>query len=160
MPLGMKFKTNFTITKIEERNDMNDLSLVYASASRRRRTYAVDVTPSMSIRSSASRRRVALQFTARPLGGCGGVFVWFQGVIAEALLFLPVTVNNTTVAMATEQSGAAVFGVGAHQYWGTNAYFANVEAQATEKTWLKNHCKVQSNNTTHTHLTIYIYIHI
>ena len=51
----------------------------------------------MSIRSSASRR----QFTARPLGGCGGVFVWFQGVI-EALLFLPVTVNNTTVAMATE----------------------------------------------------------
>ena len=68
------------------------LSLVYASASRRRRTYAVDVTPSMSIRSSALRRRVALQFTARALGGCGGVFVWFQGVIAEALLFLPVTV--------------------------------------------------------------------
>ena len=30
------------------------------------------------------------------------MFVWFQGVIAEALLFLPVTVNNTTVAMATE----------------------------------------------------------
>ena len=56
----------------------------------------------MSIRSSASRRRVALQFTARPPGGGGGVFVWFQGVTAEALLFLPVTVNNTTVAMATE----------------------------------------------------------
>ena len=30
------------------------------------------------------------------------MFVWFQGVIAEALIFLPVTVNNTTVAMATE----------------------------------------------------------
>ena len=59
-----------------------------------------------------------------------------------------------------DRGGAAVFGVGAHQYWGTNAYFANVEAQVTEKTWLKNHCKVQSNNTTHTHLTIYIYIYI
>ena len=39
----------------------------------------VDVTSSLSIRSSASREHVALQFYM-PVGGCGCVFVWFQGL--------------------------------------------------------------------------------
>ena len=50
----------------------------------------VDVMSSLSIRSSASREHVALQFSML-LGRCGCVF---SGVIAESLLFLQVTVNN------------------------------------------------------------------
>ena len=39
----------------------------------------VDMTSSLSIRSSVSREHVALQFYM-PVGGCGCVFVWFQGL--------------------------------------------------------------------------------
>ena len=108
----------------------------------------------MSIRSSASRRRVALQFTARPLGGCGGVFVWFQGVIAEALLFLPVTVNNTTVAMVTEAEQLCLelelINI-EEQMLILQMLKRNIKSINIKKYNLKNHCKVQSNNTTHTH---------
>ena len=56
------------------------------------------------------RERVALQFTAMPLGGRVCVV---SGVIAESLLFLPVTVNNSNHG---NRGGAAVFAAGAHQY--------------------------------------------
>ena len=60
-----------------------------------------------------------------------------SGVIAESLLFFQsqlTTVNNGN------WGGAAVFAVGVHQYWRTNAYIANVEAQATEKTFAEVVC--------------------
>lgn len=47
------------------------VNLVYASAFRRMRGSGVDPTVSLSIRSSASRERVALQFTVMPLGVYG-----------------------------------------------------------------------------------------
>jgi len=58
----------------------------------------------LSIRSSASREHVALQFTAMVVWLCVCVV---SGVIAESLLFLLVTVNNGN------RGGAAVFAVGA-----------------------------------------------
>ena len=51
-------------------------------------------TASLSIQSSASRERVALQFTM-PLGGVLLCVCVVLRVIAESLLFLPVTVNNS-----------------------------------------------------------------
>ena len=56
----------------------------------------VDVTSSLSIRSPASRHHVALQFSM-PVGGCGCVLVWFQGLWPNPCFFLQselTTVNN------------------------------------------------------------------
>ena len=64
------------------------LSLVYASASWRRRSYVVDPTPSLSIRSSAPRERVFLQFTAKPLGVLAVPLFSFGGFISDSLVFL------------------------------------------------------------------------
>ena len=59
----------------------------------------IDVTSSLSIRSSASRERVALWFSML-VGGCGCVFVWFQGLWPNPCFFL--RSQLTTVTMATE----------------------------------------------------------
>ena len=72
----------------------------------------VDVTSSFSIRSSASREHVALQFIM-PVGGCGCVSVWFQGLLPNPCFFFRsqlTTVNNGN------RGGAAVFAVGTHRY--------------------------------------------
>ena len=77
-----------------------------------RNVASVDVTSSLSIRSSASREHVALQFIM-PVGGCGCVSVWFQGLLPNPCFFFRsqlTTVNNGN------RGGAAVFAVGAHQY--------------------------------------------
>lgn len=61
-------------------------SLFYASALRQWCGYSVDTTSSFSNRGSATKGRVALQFTLKPLGGYGRVVV-SGGLMSDSMVF-------------------------------------------------------------------------